>query len=123
MDNLATVPIIIFAVYFIIWLLKKFVFKTNESRKNLPPIAGAIGVAIALAFYFFAPQEIGFESIVDAATQGAASGFAAVGCNQVYKQWKKFTGDESVVIKEDVPTIEEEEKSKNDAADDDRVGG
>ena len=122
MDNLATVPIIIFAVYFIIWLLKKFVFKTNESRKNLPPIAGATGVAIALAFYFFAPQEIGFDSIVDAATQGAASGFAAVGCNQVYKQWKKFNGDTSVVVEEDVPTVEDME-AMNDAADDDRVGG
>lgn len=122
MDNLVTVPIIIFAVYFIVWLLKKFVFKTNESRKNLPPIAGATGIAIALAFYFFAPQEIGFESIVDAATQGAASGFAAVGCNQVYKQWRKFNGDTSVDIEEDVPAIDEE-TSKNNAADDDRVGG
>lgn len=122
MDNLATVPIIIFAVYFIVWLLKKFVFKTNESRKNLPPIAGATGVAIALAFYFFAPQEIGFESIVDAVTQGVASGFAAVGCNQVYKQWRKFNGDTSMTIEEDVPTIDEV-ASKNNAADDDRVGG
>lgn len=122
MDNLATVPIIIFAVYFVVWLLKKFVFKTNESRKNLPPIAGALGVAFALAFYFFAPEEIGFGSIVDAATQGAASGFAAVGCNQVYKQWRKFNGDTSVDIEEDVPAIDEE-TSKNNAADDDRVGG
>lgn len=123
MENLSTVPFIIFAVYFIVWLLKKFVFKTDESRRNLPPIAGATGIAIALAFYFFAPDELYFNGIVDAATQGASSGFAAVGFNQLYKQWKKFNGDSSVIIDDDMPTLEEENNSKNDAADDDREGG
>lgn len=88
--QLTTMPFIVLAVYFIIWILKKFIFKSDESRKNLPPIAAAIGCAIAIAFYFLDPDEVGFSGIIDCCTTGMASGLAAVGCNQVYKQFQKF---------------------------------
>ena len=87
---LPTTPFIVVVVYFITYALRKFVIKTDEQRKSLPPIAAAIGCLIALIFYFFAPNEIEFTNLVDAVTSGMCSGLAAVGCNQVYKQFKRF---------------------------------
>jgi len=118
MENIGTVPLIIFIVYFAIWCLKLWVLKTDKARKNIPPIAAALGCGIALLFFFLAPAELPFDGIVDCCTQGIASGLAAVGFNQIFKQLKRYGGDDSVTIEEDVPLEE-----KNDASDDDRVGG
>lgn len=87
---LPTTPFIVVVVYFITYALRKYIIKTDEQRKSLPPIAAAIGCLIALIFYFFAPSEIEFTNLVDAVTSGMCSGLAAVGCNQVYKQFKRF---------------------------------
>lgn len=87
---LPTTPFIVVVVYFITYVLRKYVIKTDEQRKSLPPIAAAIGCLIALIFYFFAPSEIEFTNLVDAVTSGMCSGLAAVGCNQIYKQFKRF---------------------------------
>ena len=87
---LPTTPFIVVVVYFITYALRKFVLKTDEQRKSLPPIAAAIGCAIALIFYFCAPNEIFFANVIEACTSGMCSGLAAVGCNQVYKQFKRF---------------------------------
>lgn len=88
--NISTMPFIIIVVYLITWFLKKKVFVTDEARKNLPPVAAAIGGGIALLLYFFAPDTMGYPSIVSALETGFGSGLAAVGCNQVYKQYRKF---------------------------------
>lgn len=136
--ELTTVPFIILVVYFATWAIKKWVFTTDESRKNLPPVAAAIGCAISLLIYFRAPELAMFTSVIDAATQGMASGLAAVGCNQIYKQYKKFkTIDDSTLYEEDVPVkttvktktkiVEDNnayvEDNTNEAYDDDRAGG
>lgn len=117
--ELATMPFIVLVVYFVIYCLKLWVLKTNEARKSIPPIAAALGCGIAVAIYFFAPELIGFENIIDCCTTGIGSGLAAVGCNQVIKQHQKFKNPTSnIVVEEELPVEE-----KNDAADDDRVGG
>lgn len=137
--ELTTVPFIILVVYFATWAIKKWVFTTDETRKNLPPVAAAIGCAISLLIYFRAPELAMFNNIIDAATQGMASGLAAVGCNQIYKQYKKFkTLDDNSLYEEEVPvktnnkvakSIDEEamtsaaEENTNEAFDDDRAGG
>lgn len=88
--ELTTMPFIVLVVYFGTWVLKKFVFKTDEARKNLPPIAAAMGCAISISIFFLAPELASFNNIIDCCTTGMASGLASVGCNQVYKQFKKF---------------------------------
>lgn len=88
--NISTMPFIIIVVYLLTWFLKKKVFVTDESRKNLPPVAAAMGGAIALALYFLAPETMSCSSVVGALETGFGSGLAAVGCNQVYKQYRKF---------------------------------
>lgn len=88
--ELATMPFIILTVYFIVWLLKRFILKTDKQRQSLPPIAMVLGAAIATLLFFFMPEATEFANIIEALTTGMGSGLAAVGCNQVYKQFQKF---------------------------------
>lgn len=112
---LPTTPFIVVVVYFITYALRKYVIKTDEQRKSLPPIAAAIGCLIALIFYFFAPSEIEFTNLVDAVTSGMCSGLAAVGCNQVYKQFKRFASSSYNDNYYD-PIAETGDKKKEEAA-------
>ena len=88
--NLNTSPFIIFIVYFLIWGIKTLFLKSNESRKHIPPIAAALGCAIAIALHYGDPTVLNASNITDACVTGITSGLAAVGFNQVFKQYKKF---------------------------------
>lgn len=88
--ELATMPFIILTVYLIVWFLKKLVLKTDKQRQSLPPIAMIMGGTIAVLLFYFMPEAVDFANIIEALTNGMGSGLAAVGCNQVYKQFKKF---------------------------------
>ena len=88
--NLNTSPFIIFIVYFLIYGIKTLFLKSNESRKHIPPIAAALGCAIAIALHYGDPTVLNASNIADACVTGITSGLAAVGFNQVFKQYKKF---------------------------------
>lgn len=88
--ELATMPFIILTVYLIVWLLKRFVLKTDKQRQSLPPISMVIGGTIAVLLFYFMPNTVDFTNIIEALTTGMGSGLAAVGCNQIYKQFQKF---------------------------------
>ena len=88
--ELATMPFIILTVYLFTWLLKRFVLKTDKQRQSLPPIAMVMGGTIAVLLFYFMPDTVEFSNIIEALTTGMGSGLAAVGCNQVYKQFQKF---------------------------------
>lgn len=91
--NLPTMPFIVLAVYLIIYIMKFFTFKTDNQRKAIPPVSAVIGGIIGIALFYKLPDAIGAENIVEACTTGMASGLAAVGCNQVFKQFKKYSGE------------------------------
>lgn len=91
--NLPTMPFIVLAVYVIIYLLKFVTFKTDSQRKAIPPVSAIIGGLIGIALFYKMPSAIAAEDIIEACTTGMASGLAAVGCNQVFKQFKKYTGE------------------------------
>lgn len=91
--NIPSMPFIVLAVYLIIWVMKQFTFKTDEQRKSIPPVSAVIGGLIGIALFYKVPTAINAENIVEACTIGMGSGLAAVGCNQVFKQFKKFTGE------------------------------
>lgn len=109
--SIPSMPFIVLTVYIIIFVMKKFVFKTDEQRKSIPPVAAVIGGLIGIALFYKVPESIGAANIVEACTTGMGSGLAAVGCNQVFKQFKKFTGETETVDEEDVAV------SDNDRAD------
>ena len=85
--DLVSMPFIVSAVYFVIYCLKLWVLKTDESRKNIPVIAGALGILIAMVCYFAAPELLNVSTITDAFLTGLGSGLSAVGINQIKKQY------------------------------------
>lgn len=107
--NIPSMPFIVLAVYIIIFVMKKFTFKTDEQRKSIPPVSAVIGGLIGILLFYKLPEAINAANIVEACTIGMGSGLAAVGCNQVFKQFKKFTGE--------IDTPDEESASDDDRAD------
>lgn len=89
-DNQALIPVIVLAVYLIAEVLKTYVVKTDDQKKILPIFCGAIGAVIGSLLYFFYPACLGGMDFTGAIINGAFSGFAATGCNQIYKQIKKY---------------------------------
>jgi len=89
-ENQVLVPAIVLVVYLIAEFLKMYVVKTDEQKKVLPILCGAIGAVIGVLLYFFYPAGLGGMDFSAAIINGAFSGFAATGCNQIYKQLKKY---------------------------------
>ena len=80
--NFVTIPIIVVACYGLIELIKK----TSLESKWYPVLSGAIGSVLAVLLYFIAPEIVGMTSPWAALVGGLASGLAATGTNQVFKQ-------------------------------------
>ncbi len=93
MDFDAVTPGIVVTVYAVVELLKYFWLKTNNQRALLPVFAVISGAAIAVAIYVLYPQGLAATNIVEAIATGGLSGIAATGCNQLWKQYQKYSGN------------------------------
>ncbi len=90
------VPIIVAVVYGLIEVYKT-IARANEKMLNFIPIIGLIlGVTFGVLFYYFLPSLIVANNLFSAILVGAASGLSATGCNQIFKQLKKY----GVTVKE-----------------------
>lgn len=92
MENLiqiASVPAITSAVYGIIQLYKT-VIKGNEKLTQIIPILAVIlGAVIGIVLYYVTESFLPAENIITAILIGGASGLAATGGNQIFKQLSK----------------------------------
>ncbi len=85
------VPIIVSAVVCIMQAYKKFIAKSNEILSRIIPIlALVLGGVLGILCYYIFPTIIMANSWYMAIIVGAASGLSATGCNQIFKQLKKF---------------------------------
>lgn len=89
-NNTVFIPIVGLAVYLIAELLKAFIVKTDDQRKLLPTYCAIIGAFLGLILWLVYPADLNNMSPTAAMMNGAFSGFAATGCNQFYKQIKKY---------------------------------
>jgi len=55
-----------------------------------------------VAVFFIAPEAAAFTNVIDACTSGIASGLAAVGANQVYKQLTKDNSSSTTTEEENI---------------------
>lgn len=86
--NVITVPAIIGMAYLAGAIIKSM--STSEKLdKMIPCICGTIGLVLGLVIYFTVPGFIPAKAWPDAALIGIASGWAATGINQIYKQFSK----------------------------------
>lgn len=83
------IPIMVI-VYFFVYLIRKFITKTDKQRRFLPIIAACIGIIVSLSIYLFWPSISTSINGLNAFASGAISGTAATGSNQIYKQMMKF---------------------------------
>lgn len=85
-------PFIIIVVYIVAEIYKRIFTKKTAYKNWLPIICAVLGGVIGYLIYRFYPQGIVqyADNAIGAIGNGAFSGLAATGCNQIYKQIKKF---------------------------------
>ena len=91
MLEIICVPVIVSLVFVLMEIYKKYIAKENESLiRFIPLIALGLGAILGLVFYFILPSIISASNWFIAVLIGGASGLSATGCNQIFKQLKKF---------------------------------
>ena len=85
------VPVIVALVFVLMEVYKKYIAKENEKLiRFIPLIALGLGVVFGIVFYYAFPTLISASNLFIAILVGGASGLSATGCNQIFKQLKKF---------------------------------
>ncbi len=91
MLEIICVPVIVALVFLFMEIYKKYIAKEKENLIRLIPIiAGLLGIVLAIICFYFIPSIISASNIWVAILIGGASGLSATGCNQIFKQLKKF---------------------------------
>ena len=94
MENLIeiiSVPVIAAIVYGALAGYKILVDGKEKLIKIIPVIAGALGVVLGVIAFYAVPDIIAAENVLTAILVGGASGLAATGTNQIWKQFTKKT--------------------------------
>lgn len=87
-----TVPSIIGICYFVGFVCKSF--KNEKLDGFIPSICAFLGLVLGIVMYITIPNYIPASNWAEAVLVGIASGFAATGINQLYKQLKKLSSGE-----------------------------
>ncbi len=105
MIEIICVPVIVALVFVIMEIYKKFIAKENKILIAIIPIIGAVlGIVFGIVCFYAIPSIIPATNVLTAILIGGASGLSATGCNQIFKQLKKY----GIEIKE----INEESKDE-----------
>jgi FtsH-binding integral membrane protein len=98
MENLlqiVSVPVITTVVYGALALYKYVVNGKESLIRLIPVIAVALGVVLGITAFFATPDIIAADNVFTAILIGGASGLAATGTNQIFKQLTKGKEDET----------------------------
>lgn len=92
MQSFHVIPVIVVAAYLLAEILKRTLLKSDERKTMIPIVCGIIGAVAGVALFYVYPSalDISTTTILGAIADGAFSGIMATGCNQIYKQVKKF---------------------------------
>lgn len=91
MLELICVPAIMAVVFVLMEVYKKWIAKGREKFINfIPIISGVMGMIFAVVFFYALPDVMGTTNLAYAIILGLCSGLSATGCNQIFKQLKKF---------------------------------
>jgi hypothetical protein len=92
--DFVTVPIIVAIVYVSTIALKKSVNYNETMLRFVPLIAALLGSSLGIIAFFATPEIVPASNVWVAILIGLASGLAATGTNQVFKQITKFKLDD-----------------------------
>lgn len=104
MLEIICVPVIVSLVFGLMEVYKVLIAKAKNQEtliRIIPIIACVLGIAFGILFYYVCPSIVAATNIWTAILIGGASGLSATGCNQIFKQLKKFGIDVKEVPKDD----------------------
>lgn len=88
MTEVISVPVITAIVYGVMALYKNYI--TDEKWVRLIPVwAAVLGIILGVIAFYAAPMIMPADNLLTAILIGMASGLAATGTNQIYKQLAK----------------------------------
>lgn len=90
-DNV--LPGLVVLIYIFAEIAKKTFLKSDKSRNTIPLISAILGVVLAVAIFYLAPDIIFCDNVLEAIAMGGMSGFAATGCNQLYKKYITYKNE------------------------------
>jgi hypothetical protein len=85
----ATIPVVTGIVFLVLEALKAATNSNEVFKKIIPILAGVLGITLGVLTYYFAPNMIAADNVVQAILLGLASGLAATGTHQIFKQITK----------------------------------
>jgi len=101
MLEIICVPVIVSIVFALMEIYKRYIAKEKETLiRIIPIIACGLGIILGVIFYYALPSMITATNVGVAMLVGGASGLSATGCNQIFKQMKKFGIDVKEVDKD-----------------------
>ena len=86
--QVTSVPIIVAVVYVALYVYKQVV-KQEKFICIIPIIAALLGAVLGITAFYCLPDIIAAVNVLAAILIGAASGLAATGANQIFKQLTK----------------------------------
>lgn len=86
--EIISVPVIVSLVYGILAIYKQIV-KSENLIRLIPLWAALLGAILGVIAFYAVPEIIPADNILMAILIGGASGLAATGTNQIYKQLSK----------------------------------
>lgn len=114
MLEIVCVPVIVALVFVVMEIYKKFIAKDKEILiRIIPIIACGLGIVMGIVCYYAFPSIITATNILTAILIGGASGLSATGCNQIFKQLKKF----GIEVKEQKNETQDDEQSEDNSQD------
>ncbi len=94
MENFTAIPIITVICYLLVTAIKG----TRLDSRFYPLVSCAVGIICGGVMYAFFPELVPAGGLTAALISGAASGLAATGTNQVFKQLLKNAKDGNLHI-------------------------
>ena len=98
-----SVPIIVAAVYWLMNFLKMAVHNQEKYMRLIPLIAAVTGGVLGVLAFYFMPTMIPADNVIRAILIGGASGLAATGTNQIFKQMGKDDNTKTLPYKKTNP--------------------
>lgn len=84
-----TIPVITSIVYAIIDVIKTATNNNEKFLRFIPIVACALGIICSVISFYCVPGVLDTSNVFVAIVIGAASGLAATGTNQIFKQFNK----------------------------------
>ena len=107
MLEIVCVPVITTLVFALMEIYKRYIAKDKKILVAIIPIiAGALGIVFGIICFYAFPTIISATNLGVAMLIGGASGLSATGCNQIFKQLKKY----GIEVKESEVSIRDDDK-------------